>query len=53
MITNQLPKTILLLETEVEAAMQVQSELVSLIPTKFEIQRIDIFDKEVSLRFTF
>ncbi len=46
MITNQLPKTILPLEKEVEAAVQGQRELASLLSTKFETQRIDIFDKE-------
>ena len=46
MITNHLPKTILPLEKEVEAAMQGQRELASLLSTKFETQRIDIFDKE-------
>lgn len=46
MITNQLPKTILPLENEVEAAVQGQRELASLLSTKFETQRIDIFDKE-------
>lgn len=46
MITNHLPKTILPLEKEVEAAVQGQRELTSLLSTKFETQRIDIFDKE-------
>ncbi|MFK3603374.1 DNA-binding protein [Pseudomonas sp. AP19] len=46
MITNHLPKTILPLEKEVEAAVQGQRELASLLSTKFETQRIDIFDKE-------
>lgn len=46
MITNQLAKTILPLEKEVEAAVQGQRELASLLSTKFETQRIDIFDKE-------
>lgn len=46
MITNQLPKTILPLEKEVEAAVQGQRKLASLLSTKFETQRIDIFDKE-------
>ena len=46
MITNHLPKTILPLEKEVEAAVQGQHELASLLSTKFETQRIDIFDKE-------
>jgi excisionase family DNA binding protein len=46
MITNQLPKTILPLEKEVEAAVQGQRVLASLLSTKFETQRIDIFDKE-------
>ncbi|PIB40990.1 DNA-binding protein [Pseudomonas sp. 2822-15] len=46
MIINQLPKTILPLEKEVEAAVQGQRELASLLSTKFETQRIDIFDKE-------
>ena len=46
MITNQLPKTILPLEKEVEAAVQGQRELASLLSTKFETQRIDIFDRE-------
>ncbi|WLH83808.1 helix-turn-helix domain-containing protein [Pseudomonas sp. FP2338] len=46
MNTNQLPKTILPLEKEVEAAVQGQRELASLLSTKFETQRIDIFDKE-------
>lgn len=46
MITNRLPKTILPLEKEVEAAVQGQRELASLLSTKFETQRIDIFDKE-------
>lgn len=46
MIINHLPKTILPLETEVEAAVQGQRELASLLSTKFETQRIDIFDKE-------
>ncbi|CRM21030.1 DNA binding domain, excisionase family [Pseudomonas sp. 24 E 1] len=46
MITNHLPKTILPLEKEVEAALQGQRELASLLSTKFETQRIDIFDKE-------
>ncbi|RFD33216.1 DNA-binding protein [Pseudomonas sp. GL93] len=44
-MTN-LPKTILPLEKEVEAAVQGQRELASLLSTKFETQRIDIFDKE-------
>ncbi|RQO55759.1 helix-turn-helix domain-containing protein [Pseudomonas sp. KBW05] len=46
MITNPLPKTIPPLEKEVEAAVQGQRELASLLSTKFETQRIDIFDKE-------
>lgn len=46
MITSHLPKTILPLEKEVEAAVQGQRELASLLSTKFETQRIDIFDKE-------
>ena len=46
MIINHLPKTILPLEKEVEAAVQGQRELASLLSTKFETQRIDIFDKE-------
>ncbi|MCR4541914.1 helix-turn-helix domain-containing protein [Pseudomonas sp. 18.1.10] len=46
MITNSLPKTIPPLEKEVEAAVQGQRELASLLSTKFETQRIDIFDKE-------
>ncbi len=46
MITHHLPKTILPLEKEVEAAVQGQRELASLLSTKFETQRIDIFDKE-------
>ena len=46
MITNHLPKTILPLEKEVEAAVQGQRELASLLSTKFETQRIDILDKE-------
>ncbi|MDQ0652544.1 helix-turn-helix domain-containing protein [Pseudomonas cedrina] len=46
MITNHLPKTIPPLEKEVEAAVQGQRELASLLSTKFETQRIDIFDKE-------
>ncbi|MPR03434.1 helix-turn-helix domain-containing protein [Pseudomonas sp. MAFF 212408] len=46
MIANHLPKTILPLEKEVEAAVQGQRELASLLSTKFETQRIDIFDKE-------
>nr|WP_314534649.1 helix-turn-helix domain-containing protein [uncultured Pseudomonas sp.] len=46
MITNYLPKTILPLEKEVEAAVQGQRELASLLSTKFETQRIDIFDNE-------
>jgi len=46
MITNHLPKTVLPLEKEVEAAVQGQRELASLLSTKFETQRIDIFDKE-------
>lgn len=46
MITNHFPKTILPLEKEVEAAVQGQRELASLLSTKFETQRIDIFDKE-------
>lgn len=46
MITNHLPKTILPLEKEVEAAVQGQRELASLLSTKFETQRIDIFDNE-------
>ncbi|MFQ6348058.1 helix-turn-helix domain-containing protein [Pseudomonas sp. R11F] len=46
MMTNHLPKTILPLEKEVEAAVQGQRELASLLSTKFETQRIDIFDKE-------
>ncbi|MBD8092351.1 helix-turn-helix domain-containing protein [Pseudomonas fluorescens] len=46
MITNQLPKKNLPLEKEVEAAVQGQRELASLLSTKFETQRIDIFDKE-------
>ncbi|AZF12543.1 Excisionase domain protein [Pseudomonas sp. R2-37-08W] len=46
MITNRLPKTIPPLEKEVEAAVQGQRELASLLSTKFETQRIDIFDKE-------
>ncbi|AZF49529.1 MULTISPECIES: helix-turn-helix domain-containing protein [unclassified Pseudomonas] len=46
MITNHLPKTIPPLEREVEAAVQGQRELASLLSTKFETQRIDIFDKE-------
>lgn len=49
MITNHLPKTILPLEKEVEAAVQGQRELASLLSTKFETQRIDIFDKEDKL----
>ena len=39
-------KTIPPLEKEVEAAVQGQRELASLLSTKFETQRIDIFDKE-------
>jgi len=46
MIANHLPKTIPPLEKEVEAAVQGQRELASLLSTKFETQRIDIFDKE-------
>lgn len=46
MTINNLPKTILPLEKEVEAAVQGQRELASLLSTKFETQRIDIFDKE-------
>jgi excisionase family DNA binding protein len=46
MVTHHLPKTIPPLETEVEAAVQGQRELASLLSTKFETQRIDIFDKE-------
>ncbi|MBV4452554.1 MULTISPECIES: helix-turn-helix domain-containing protein [Pseudomonas] len=46
MITHHLPKTIPPLEKEVEAAVQGQRELASLLSTKFETQRIDIFDKE-------
>lgn len=46
MITHHLPKTIPPLESEVEAAVQGQRELASLLSTKFETQRIDIFDKE-------
>lgn len=46
MTINNLPKTILPLEKEVEAAVQSQRELASLLSTKFETQRIDIFDKE-------
>jgi len=46
MTANHLPKTMLPLEKEVEAAVQGQRELASLLSTKFETQRIDIFDKE-------
>ena len=46
MMANHLPKTIPPLEKEVEAAVQGQRELASLLSTKFETQRIDIFDKE-------
>jgi excisionase family DNA binding protein len=46
MIANHLPKTVLPLEKEVEAAVQGQRALASLLSTKFETQRIDIFDKE-------
>ena len=46
MTINNIPKTILPLEKEVEAAVQGQRELASLLSTKFETQRIDIFDKE-------
>lgn len=46
MIANHLPKTIPPLEKEVEAAVQGQRELASLLSTQFETQRIDIFDKE-------
>lgn len=46
MITPHLPKTIPPLEKEVEAAVQGQRELASLLSTKFDTQRIDIFDKE-------
>ncbi|NWD22289.1 helix-turn-helix domain-containing protein [Pseudomonas yamanorum] len=46
MIASHLPKTVLPLEKEVEAAVQGQRELASLLSTKFETQRIDIFDKE-------
>lgn len=46
MIANHLPRTIPPLEKEVEAAVQGQRELASLLSTKFETQRIDIFDKE-------
>ncbi len=46
MIIHHLPKTIPPLESEVEAAVQGQRELASLLSTKFETQRIDIFDKE-------
>ncbi|ONH57569.1 DNA binding domain-containing protein, excisionase family [Pseudomonas cedrina] len=46
MITHHLPKTIPPLKKEVEAAVQGQRELASLLSTKFETQRIDIFDKE-------
>jgi len=46
MIANHLPKTIPPLEKEVEDAVQGQRELASLLSTKFETQRIDIFDKE-------
>ena len=46
MTINNLPKTILPIEKEVEAAVQGQRELASLLSTKFETQRIDIFDKE-------
>jgi excisionase family DNA binding protein len=46
MITNPLSKTIPPLEKEVEAAVQGQRELAALLSTKFETQRIDIFDKE-------
>lgn len=49
MTINNLPKTILPLEKEVEAAVQGQRELASLLSTKFETQRIDIFDKEDKL----
>jgi excisionase family DNA binding protein len=46
MIASHLPKTVLPLEKEVEAAVQGQRALASLLSTKFETQRIDIFDKE-------
>lgn len=46
MMANHLPTTIPPLEKEVEAAVQGQRELASLLSTKFETQRIDIFDKE-------
>ncbi|NVZ84167.1 helix-turn-helix domain-containing protein [Pseudomonas yamanorum] len=46
MIASHLPKTVLPLEKEVEAAVQGQRKLASLLSTKFETQRIDIFDKE-------
>jgi len=46
MIPPHLPKTIPPLEKEVEAVVQGQRELASLLSTKFDTQRIDIFDKE-------
>ncbi|WP_226476596.1 helix-turn-helix domain-containing protein [Pseudomonas sp. MWU16-30323] len=46
MIASHLPKTVLPLEKEVEAAVQGQRALASLLSTQFETQRIDIFDKE-------